>query len=232
MIGLDADDTLWHNEDLFAETEQRFRDLMAPWGDGDAVDAALEARQRAQVPVYGFGAKAFALTMIQTACELSDNQISAADLTQIVAWGNELLTAPTVLIDGAHDAVRDLSTRHDLYIFTKGDLHRQLERVAESGLATWCVDVEVMARKDAATYRRLLARHQIDPARFVMIGNSLVSDVYPVVETGARAIHIPYEVTWALEQATDAPPPTAGWRTAENLAEAVTLIDQLPWQER
>lgn len=229
VIGLDADDTLWHNEDLFAETEQRFRDLVAPWADAEAADLALEARQRAQVGIYGFGAKAFALTMVHAACDLSSGQIAAAELSRIVGWADELLTAPTTLIDGVLDAVQDLSDRHDLYILTKGDLHRQLQRVEASGLAKWCVDVEVMARKDARTYRQILNRHQIDASRFVMIGNSMVSDVNPVVEAGGRAIHIPYEVTWALEKADAVPEPRGAWRSAANLAEAATLIDQLPW---
>lgn len=230
VIGLDADDLLWHNEDLFAQVEQRFRDLVAPWADADTADQALVKQQRARVNTYGFGAKAFALAMIQAACDVSANEISPQQLLTITGWADELLTAPTELIDGVAEAVASLHGRHDLYIFTKGDLHRQLERVEQSGLARWCVDVEVMARKDASTYQRLLARHRIDPAHFVMIGNSLVSDVYPVVEIGGRAIHVPYEVTWALEQAPQTEPHER-WRPAATLGDATALIDQLPWTD-
>lgn len=229
VIGLDADDLLWHNEDLFAEIEQRFRDLVAPWADAETADQALVALQRKRVGIYGYGAKAFALTMIQTACDLSNGQVGATQVSRIVEWANELLSAPTKLIDGVPDAVELLHGRHDLYIFTKGDLLRQLARIEESGLARWCVDVEVMERKDAATYERVLGRHGIRSADFVMIGNSLVSDVYPVVEIGARAIHVPYEVTWALEQSATEPEPSDRWRAAATMAEAAALIDELPW---
>lgn len=232
VVGLDADDLLWHNEDLFAEVEQRFRDLVTPWADAPAADQALVRQQRARVQRYGFGAKAFALAMIQAACDLSANTITANDVSTIVAWGDELLTAPTILIDGVAEAVEQLHRQHDLYIFTKGDLHRQLERVGESGMAKWCVDVEVLAQKDPATYRRLLRRHALPVERFVMIGNSLVSDVFPVVEIGARAIHVPYEVTWALEQPDPADAPDDSnerWRRAATLVDACELISQLPW---
>jgi len=226
-IAFDADDTLWHNENAFADAEHRFNEIVAPWADAETAQRVLVDFERARVGTYGYGVKSFSLSMIAAACELSNNEIPAATLRTIVDTADELLAMPTVLIDGALEAMEAIAGRYPTMIITKGDLHHQLRRIAETDLARHCFDVEVVADKDADTYRRILARHRVDPADLVMIGNSIVSDVAPLLEIGARAVHIPYEFTWALETADTEPEPSDRWFRLDSIAELPGLIDSL-----
>ena len=224
-IAFDADDTLWHNEHAFAQAEGRFNDLVAPWATAQEAQAALVAHERTRVTTYGYGVKSFALSMIATAMELSGNQISAAELRTIIDTADELLAMPTVPIDGAIETLAQVSGAFPTMIITKGDLHHQMRRIDAAGVAEHCFDVEVVADKDVDTYRRILARHRIDPERFVMIGNSIVSDVAPLLELGARAIHIPYAVTWALETTAIEPEPSDRWFRVDSIRTVPELLE-------
>lgn len=230
-IAFDADDTLWHNENAFADAEHRFNEIVAPWVDADTAQRVLVDFERSHVGLYGYGVKSFSLSMIAAACDLSNNEIPAATLRTIVDTANELLAMPTVLIDGALEAVEAIAARYPTMIITKGDLHHQLRRIAEADLSRHCFDVEVVADKDAATYRRILARHRVEPADLVMVGNSIVSDVAPLLEIGARAVHIPYEVTWALETATVEPEPSERWFRLDTIRDLPALVDSLDEHE-
>jgi putative hydrolase of the HAD superfamily len=225
-VAFDADDTLWHNENAFAEVEQLFDELVAPWADATIAQRELVEASRQRLATYGYGVKSFALAMISTACELSNYEIPAETLHRFVDAADHLLAMPTVMIDGAADVIADIGERYNTMIITKGDLHHQLRRVAEVEVAKHCFDVEVVAEKDAATYQQILARHRIDPHAFVMIGNSVVSDVTPLLEIGAMAVHIPYEVTGALETGDD-PAPGPRWFRCESIREVPTLLDRL-----
>lgn len=224
-IAFDADDTLWHNENAFADAEDRFNEIVAPWADAETAQRVLIEFERSHVGIYGYGVKSFALSMITAACELSNNEIPASTLRTIIDTADQLLAMPTVLIDGAADAISSISARYPTMIITKGDLHHQLRRIEAADLARHCFDVEVVADKDAATYTRILKRHRIDIDNFVMIGNSLVSDVAPLLELGARAVHIPYEVTWALETAAEEPEPSDRWVRLGSIADLPQLIE-------
>lgn len=226
-LAFDADDTLWHNENAFADAEHRFNDLVSPWVDAEEAQRVLVDIERSNVATYGYGVKSFALSMIAAACEVSDHEISARQLRTIVDTANELLAMPTVPIDGAVDTLAQLSAEHPTMIITKGDLHHQLRRIHEVGVADYCFDVEVVADKDAATYQRILARHGVEPSNLIMIGNSVVSDVVPLLEIGARAVHIPYEVTWALETADADPEPSDRWFRLDSITDLPNLIDQI-----
>ena len=226
-VAFDADDTLWHNERAFADAEHRFNDLVAPWADAERAQQVLVETERSRVATYGYGVKSFALSMIDAACELSNNEIPAATLRQIVKTADELLAMPTVMIDGALETLQQVSARFPTMIITKGDLHHQLRRVAEVDVAQYCFDVEVVADKDAATYRHVLQRHRVEPEQLIMIGNSMVSDVAPLLEIGARAIHIPYEVTWALETADSDPPENDQWFRLDSITEVPALLASL-----
>ena len=223
-IAFDADDTLWHNENAFARTEHWFNELVAPWADAATAQATLTAFERSHLASFGYGVKSFALSMVAAACDLSRNEIPAATLRRIVDTAQELITMPTVMIDGALDVLIETSRVHRTMIITKGDLHHQLRRLDEVGVSEHCFDVEVVADKDPDTYRRLLKRHQLDPDHFVMVGNSMVSDVLPVLEVGARAVHIPYEVTWVLERATVEPEPNDRWRRVSSITELAEVL--------
>jgi len=225
-VAFDADDTLWHNENAFADVEQLFNDLVEPWVDATTAASRLVATERRQLATHGYGVKSFALSMIRTACELSDDEIPAATLRKFLDAADHLLTMPTVMLDGAAQVLAAVASTYPTMIITKGDLHHQLRRIAEVDIAEHCFDIEVVAEKDPATYRHILARHRIDTATFVMVGNSVVSDVAPVLEIGAMAVHIPYETTWALETGVD-PEPGPRWFRRNSIRDVPALLDTL-----
>ena len=201
-VAFDADDTLWHNEDLFQDVQREYEELLSPWADAAAVDDRLHEVQMSNLPRFGYGVKSFALSMIEAAVKISGGEVDAGRITTIVGYAKRLLDRPIELIDGVEE-VLDALGHHRLMVITKGDVHDQLAKVAASGLAERFWRVEVVADKDASVYGELLERHGIDPSRFVMVGNSLRSDVLPVLELGATAVHIPYHVTWRHEDDHD-----------------------------
>jgi putative hydrolase of the HAD superfamily len=200
IMGVDADDTLWENEERFHEVERLFRDLMAPWADGDATDSALLATEQINIARHGYGIKGFVLSMVLTAVELSDGAIDSPALAGIVGWGHDMMAHPIELLDGVPEALDVLGSTHQLLLVTKGDLGDQLGKLRRSGLADRFWRVEVVPEKDEQTYREVLDRHGIDPADFTMVGNSVKSDVLPVLAIGGRAIHVPHTTTWVFEE--------------------------------
>jgi putative hydrolase of the HAD superfamily len=207
VVALDGDDTLWHSEHLFVDTQDRFRDLVRPFVEVD--DATLDARllevERRNLPLFGYGVKAFTLSLVETAIEVTEGRIPGRELQAVVELGKVLIDHPVELLDGVRDAVEELSRDYRVMVITKGDLLHQETKVARSGLADLLWRVEIVSEKDEATYGRVLERHEVDPSRFVMVGNSVRSDVLPVLSLGGRAVHVPYSVTWALEHAEPDP---------------------------
>lgn len=203
-VALDADDTLWESEVHFHGVEERFRSLIHRYVgdtiDGAETDSRLNAVERANLALFGFGVKAFTLSMIETAIQLTDGAISTDDIAAIIGWGKEMMAHPVDLLDGVVDTIEALAPRYRLALITKGDLLHQEGKIASSGLADHFEIIEIVSEKDSPTYQRILDRHGLDPSAFVMVGNSLPSDVLPVLAIGARAVHIPHEVTWALER--------------------------------
>lgn len=204
-VALDADDTLWANEDHFRQTEADFLELLGPYCSGVATDdlaSALLAIERERLPIYGFGVKGFTLSMIEAATTLSSGEVTNADITRILQLGKDLLQVPTTLLEGVEEAVAELADHYRLLLITKGDLRHQQMKIDESGLARYFESTHVVSDKSATEYTTLLAAKNIDPAEFVMVGNSLKSDVLPVIELGGIGIHIPYDLTWEVEVAT------------------------------
>ena len=228
VLGLDADDTLWENEAWFHEVEGRFRDLMETWADGPTTDAALLATERANIALHGYGVKGFVLSMIVTAVELSDGRVESRRVGDIVSWGHELLNHPIELLDGVTDALDRLGATHRLLVITKGDLNDQMGKVARSGLAERFWRVEVVAEKDEASYSMVLERHGVEPSTFVMVGNSVRSDVLPVLGIGGRAVHVPHTTTWALEEPDPAAVAAAEFPVVDRLADVVGLLAAWP----
>lgn len=201
VVALDADDTLWENEAMFHEVHVRLRTLIAPYCEPDLdVDAALADTERQNLEIFGYGVKAFTLSMIETAISLTQGRIPAADIHEIVEWGKWILNHPVELLPGVAETIPTLAERYRLVLITKGDLLNQEAKVAGSGLADLFDVIEVVAEKDVDTYRRVLGRHEITPETFVMVGNSMRSDVVPVLGIGGRAIHIAATYTWELER--------------------------------
>ena len=199
LIGLDGDDTLWHSESYFAMTEGALAELLAPYADGNDLRSRMLDTERRNLRLFGYGVKGFTLSMIETAIDLSDGRIPAAEIRAIIDHGKALLDHPIDLLDGVDEVVDELAPNHRLVIITKGDLFHQESKVAVSGLAERVFGVEIVAEKDEATYRRILDRYDTAPDEFLMIGNSVRSDVLPGLEVGGAAVHVPYHVTWELE---------------------------------
>ncbi len=207
VIGLDADDTLWHSEDGFHTVTGRFCGLVGPYvapGHGGAlVDlaAALDSVERRNLSLFGYGVKSFTLSMVEAAVEVSAGQVPAAVIQQLVDEGRGLLDRPVELLDGVEETLASLAGGYRMVVITKGDLLNQQRKFHDSGLDCHVAGLEVVSEKDVDTYRRVLARHSIEPSGFVMVGNSVRSDVLPVLELGGRAVHIPYHVLWGHEAA-------------------------------
>jgi putative hydrolase of the HAD superfamily len=217
VIGFDGDDTLWHSERYFVLTQERVSELLSPWVDAERFEGALLATERENLARFGYGVKGFLLSTIETAITLSEERIPASAIRQILRWGKELLDHPVDLLEDVADTLAALQPTHRLVLVTKGDLFHQETKVATSGLAERFEAVHIVSEKGPEDYRRILARLGVDPARFVMVGNSLRSDVLPAVELGGYGIHVPYHVTWGLEEAELAP----------ELADRVRRIDRL-----
>jgi putative hydrolase of the HAD superfamily len=170
-------------------------------GDDVDLDDRMNATERANLELFGYGVKGFTLSLIETAIEASGGRIAAGDIQQLLDLGKALLRRPVALLEGVAETVPVLAEQYRLIVITKGDLWNQEQKLAGSGLAELMWRIEIVAEKDAATYKRILGQHDIDPAGFVMVGNSVRSDILPVQELGARAVHIPQEHTWVQELA-------------------------------
>jgi len=211
-LGLDADDTLWHNESIFRMTQARFRDLMADHAEPDFLDSRLAEVERRNLALYGYGVKGFTLSLIETAMDITGGQPPGRIIAEILAAGREMLNHPVETLPGVDEALAELSKHYRLVLITKGDLLHQEQKLAASGLGELFVAVEIVSEKDADTYMRIFDRHGAGAAKSAMVGNSLRSDVLPALEAGAFAAHVPYELTWAHEVAD---PPTDHPRFAE-----------------
>ena len=226
-IGFDADDTLWHNEDIFDRAHQRYRALLAGYHPAEEVDRALFATEMRNLPLYGYGVKGFMLSTVETAIELTRGAITALEIRAILALGQEMLAHPVGLLPGAAEIVPALARDHRLLLITKGDLHHQERKIAASGLAGHFSAIEILSEKDDAAYGRVLRRHGVAPAEFAMVGNSLKSDILPVLALGGAGVHIPYHLTWQHEHVAEAPHTHARFRRAENLAGLPALLAAL-----
>ncbi len=224
IIGFDADDTLWHNEDAFQSTQRQFEALLGDWATAAEVDDRLFQIEMRNMGRYGYGVKAFTLSMVEAAIDISDGAIGTDVLSTILELGHHLLDRPAELIDGVTDVLDQLGD-HTLMIITKGDLYHQLARIESSGLSQRFWRTEVVAHKNPTTYRDLLSVLQVPIREFVMVGNSVPSDVLPVLEIGGRAIHVPYHVTWAHEHHADEHPAPI----LDTLADLPALIAE--WDE-
>jgi putative hydrolase of the HAD superfamily len=200
VIAFDADDTLWLNEDYYLDVHQKYFGLLTAYHETEWIEQRLYETEVKNLAHFGYGAKSFTLSMIETAIELSEGRISAAEIQQIIEMGKEILTTPVELLDGVAETLLALVEDYDLMVVTKGDLLHQETKIAQSGLGDLFRWAEVVSEKDPATYSRITARYGIAPERFLMVGNSLKSDVLPVLEMGGQAIHIPYQTTWAHER--------------------------------
>ncbi|MEO6263892.1 MAG: HAD family hydrolase [Luteimonas sp.] len=227
LVGFDGDDTLWKSEDYYRAAQLEFERIVGHYVDLDDVHERLYAVEKRNLALFGYGAKGMTLSMLEAAVAITDARVSAADLHRIVLLGKSLLQHPVELLPGIRDAVAAIAQAHEVVLITKGDLFHQEAKVRQSGLADLFQRIEIVSEKDAATYARVLAEFDVTPAQFVMIGNSLRSDIAPVLELGGWGVHMPYHVTWAHEAeavVADDAPRLRSVGTAAGLAEAVRGI--------
>lgn len=225
-IGFDADDTLWHNETFFRLTQERFTALLADHSDPDSLHDRLLAAERRNIGHYGFGVKGFTLSMIETAIEVSGGRVPAAVIGEILAAGREMLEHPVELLPHARATVTALAADYRLVLITKGDLLDQERKLAQSGLGDLFDGVEIVSDKTPEIYRAAFARHGTGADQGLMVGNSLKSDVLPMLAAGGWAVHVPHALTWALERA-DPPRDHARFHAMDDLSPLPDLVAAL-----
>lgn len=202
-IAFDADDTLWHNERIFLSTKDRYTALLSEYHDKNYIERHLDATETKNIKHFGYGVKGFTLSMIETACELTEGRITGDKIKEIITFAKDMLASPIDVLDGVNDTIAELSKEYRLLCITKGDLLDQETKLARSGLGEYFDALEIVPRKVAATYQNILKRHNLTADEFVMVGNSLRSDILPVIEIGAKAVFIPYETEWFHEAVTE-----------------------------
>lgn len=225
-VGVDADDTLWHCETLFRLSHQRFVELLAEFGDEERINAQLSVTEKKNLRVYGYGAKGFTLSMIETALDLTDGAVSTRVIREILAVGREMLTEPVEPLPGVEKALAELSKRYRLILITKGDLLHQEQKLAASGLGDLFAAVEIVSEKDAGTYRRVFERYGTGAHQALMAGNSMRSDILPALEAGAWGALIPYPLVWAHE-AAEAPVGHERYVELASIAELPAFVDHV-----
>ncbi len=225
-IGFDADDTLWQNEAFFRLTEQRFTELLSEHGAHEVITARLLAAERRNLAFYGYGVKGFTLSMIETAVEVTKDEVSASVIAEILGFGRQMLQNPVETLPHVHETLAALAGQYRIILITKGDLFDQERKLAQSGLGDYFDAVEIVSEKTARTYERIFARHADGPQRAMMVGNSIKSDVAPAIAAGGFGVHVPHELTWALEH-EDAPAENPRFRRIDNLSGLLPLLRQM-----
>lgn len=225
VIGFDADDTLWVNETYFREAEEEFCNLMSEYETPNKTDQELFKMEMKNLPLYGYGVKAFALSMVEMALEISNHNVSQKTIHDILNIGKKMLEKPVELLDGVEEVLKDLSKKYRLILATKGDLLDQERKLEKSGLTEYFHHIEVMSDKQDANYSKLLNHLDIKPSEFLMIGNSLKSDILPLVHLKAHAIHVPFHTTWAHEQVTEKETNGKSYKTINSLRELKNLLN-------
>jgi len=227
LIAFDADDTLWHNEPIFGQTKQKFSRILTQYHSAEWIESRLDATEVRNLARYGYGIKAFALSMIETAIELTEGRVTGAEIREVMDLAWEMLHAPLELLPGVRETIEALAAAHRLMIITKGDLFEQEAKIARSGLGDFFRHIEIVSEKTQRAYEQIAARYRVRPDRFLMIGNSLKSDILPVVAMGGRAIHIPYATTWFHEFVPEAELAGKEFFTVEKVSDLPKLLTSL-----
>ncbi|MGH1424228.1 MAG: HAD family hydrolase [Pseudooceanicola sp.] len=222
-IGFDADDTLWQNERFFRLTQDRFAELLADYAEADHLADQLLAAERRNLGHYGFGIKGFVLSMIETAIEVTDERVPARVISELIAAGQDMLNHPIELLPHARTAVEAVADTHRVILITKGDLLDQERKLAQSGLGDLFDGVEIVSDKTPPVYADIFARHGDGADRAMMIGNSMKSDVVPVIDAGGWGVYVPHGLVWELERAEE-PTGAPRYRKLNDLGELAGLL--------
>ena len=225
-VGLDADDTLWHNEKTFREAEQYFVQLLGGCADKKIIERTLFSTIARNLGLYGYGFKSFTLSMIETASHLYNEAIPSSKMREIISLGQSLMDKPVNLIDGVVEGLETLHKNYRLLLISKGDLVEQQRKLEKSGLKSYFDAIEIVSHKDKTVYEELLKRNRVDGNEFVMAGNSLKSDILPALEAGAYAVYIPYDITWVHEMA-DEPDDNGRYFKVDKFADLPDLLKMI-----
>lgn len=226
VIGFDADDTLWQNEQFYRLTEEHFRGLLVDFAEGEHISQRLLEAEKRNLSHYGFGIKGFTLSMIETALEVTEGRVPTQIIGEILSIGRDLLSHPVETMPHARATLEALAGDYYLVLITKGDLFDQERKLAQSGLGDYFDAVEIVSDKSATTYRRIFGKTTDGPERAMMIGNSLKSDIVPAIATGAWGVFVPHELTWILER-VEKPTEAPRFREIADLGELLPLIDEI-----
>lgn len=224
VIGFDADDTLWVNETYFREAEEQVGLLLSHYETPNKIDQELFKMEIKNLPTYGYGVKGFVLSMIELALELSNGTVSNEVIAKILSIGKTMINKPIELLDGVEDVLKELSKDYKLIVATKGDLLDQERKLEKSGLIQYFHHVEVLSEKQEVNYTKLLKHLEIEPSEFLMVGNSLKSDILPLVNIGSEAIHVPFHTTWQHEKVTKKETDGTDYKTVVRLNEILNFF--------
>ena len=224
VIGFDADDTLWVNETYFRDAELEFAKLLAQYETANTIDQELFKKEMQNLPLYGYGVKGFVLSMVEMALELSNYNVSNETIEAILNIGKEMLNKPVELLEGVEETLKALSKQYRLILLTKGDLLDQERKLEKSGLTEYFHHIEVLSDKKEANYLNLLSHLDINASEFLMIGNSLKSDILPIINIKAHAIHVPFHTTWLHEQVNEEETNNKPFKTVHSLLNIKGLL--------
>lgn len=199
VIAFDADDTLWHNERHYTEAKEVFTQILARYHEPGWIEEKLDSTELQNLNRYGYGIKSFALSMIETAIQLTEGRITGHEIQEVIAIAWDMLTKPMEVFDGVRETINALAESYKLLLITKGDLFEQEAKIARSGIGDAFSSIEIVSEKTPQAYQAILHKHQVQPEQFVMVGNSLKSDILPVLAIGGTGIYIPFETTWVHE---------------------------------
>ncbi len=226
IIAFDADDTLWHNEPYFDEAQERFCQLFQDYASSQEILGLILNHQVKNLPLYGFGIKAFTLSMIESALELTNHQISGKGIEKIIAIGKDLLQKPVELLPNVEDVLKELQGKYKLVVATKGDLKDQHRKLHDSGIGHYFHHIEVLSDKTELDYQKMFGRLECKAEDILMIGNSLKSDVLPILNLGGFGIHIPYHTTWEYEK-IDFEIEHKNFLALSNVKEVLTVLESI-----
>ena len=226
-IGFDADDTLWHNENIFEDHHKKYCALLSEYHDPKTVEEKLYEREMQNLELFGYGVKGFTLSCIETAIQLTKGEIKAEEIQRIIDYCREMLSHPVELLPQVKEVIEKLADRFRLLVITKGDLRDQERKIAKSGIAHCFDHIEVVADKSVESYARAFQRSHTIIDQFLMVGNSLKSDVLPVIELGGQAVHIPYHLTWKHERVDNPPHEKDRLFELESISELPELLAAL-----
>lgn len=229
MIGFDADDTLWQNENNYIRTKRAFAGLFTQFHDPKLTEDKLDETEMRNIHTYGFGIKSFTLSMIETAIEVTGSQVTASDIQQIIALSKKMLSIDVQLFEQVEYTLADLSKTYNLMLITKGDTFEQESKVSRSGIAHFFRYIEIVGDKSVRSYQTLLNKYDIDPKQFLMVGNSLRSDILPALAIGSQAVYIPYENSWSHENDVDYDLNPGDYYEIEHIGKLPELLESLTY---